>query len=227
VDRPSVRYRDRTIWEDAASEPRAMGRTRQLLLVWAGGALAFALLGYGVPALSDDPAGWAVGRNGRRLLEAWVLGGLLVTALRGLPLERMLPRRLAVLASVVVAGILVAQLSLGRFASYPFPDWGMYTRPAPTVTYLDVVAVRGDEEFPLPLHHVPTTSIRAFLTRLGQAVEVADERPDVEADLGRFARHALEVSGTEADRVEFRWCHTRGEAPGIDTTCEPHLTVEP
>ena len=185
-----------------------------------------------LPVLTDDSDG--VQFLGRWLLEVWLFVGLLAWALARIDIREILTVGQRLAAVVLGAGILVAHYSFGLWALYPFSDWAMYTRSQEQVVYADLVMIADADaeadapESRLPLSEVvPTTSPRAFLSRIAALVRAAEEGDlAAEQTVMVILRSILsEHADPAATGVEVRWCSVTGRGPTLETSCETAMTV--
>jgi hypothetical protein len=203
--------------------------SRRAATTWAVVLLAIVLGAFVVPALAAplDAAGSRF--LGRWLLEVWLLVGLVAWSLHRVDLRGLLTVSQRIVAAVLVAGFVVAQLSFGRLGSYPFLTWGMYTVPQDRVVYADLVMLEGEEDVGrLPVSAlVPTSDARGFLSRIEAFLRLAEDG-DAEAVrvLTLTMQRLLAAHGDPAvEAVDLRWCEVAGAGPELRTACTSTLVV--
>ena len=185
--------------------------------------LAIRLLGPLAVGL-DEHAGWPWVV---RISELWVVGGLVVWTVSGLPASDILPAvgRLRVLA---VAG-LTAMVFAGQFTSYtvdryPFVGWAMYTSPVDSLDYMEILGVVDGEAVgdlrlvrPLALSEEP----RAVVARIGNLAQAAAEGDAEAAETVDATLLALASRwDSRIDEVQVRLCTVAEPTVEVPSTCE-------
>ena len=158
----------------------------------------------------------------RRLLEVWLLIGVLGIALHDYPRRRAEAEGGApamALAVILLGGLLYGQyVGPGGRQTYPVTDWGMYTTPVAAVSFLTFdVALDDGTSVPLPISQaVPTASPRAFMQGLRPHASAASNGSEADQRIVSDAVTAIVAAAEieDAVAVTIRRCSVTSEPDG-------------